>query len=99
VSTISRVSNGKYVQTPHGVFELKYFFDGGLSREDGLDISAKTVKDKIAKMIQDEDTQNPMSDQKIADILLKEGIDIARRTVAKYRDQLRINPARYRKAI
>ena len=99
VSTISRVSNGKYVQTPHGVFELKYFFDGGLSREDGLDISAKTVKDKIAKMIQDEDTQNPLSDQKIADILLKEGIDIARRTVAKYRDQLRINPARYRKAI
>ena len=99
VSTISRVSNGKYVQCPHGVYELKYFFDGGLSTEGGDDISAKTVKEKIAKLISDEDTKNPLSDQRIADILKKEGIDIARRTVAKYRDQLEINPARYRKAI
>jgi len=99
VSTISRVSNGKYVQTPHGVFELKYFFDGGLSREDGDDISAKTVKDKIAKMIGDEDPRAPLSDQRIASVLKDEGIDIARRTVAKYRGQLEINPARYRKTI
>ncbi len=99
VSTISRVSNGKYVQTPHGVFELKYFFDGGLSTEEGEDISAKTVKDKISTLIQDEDARSPLSDQKIADILKKEGIDIARRTVAKYRAQLNINPARYRKTI
>lgn len=99
VSTISRVSNGKYVQTPHGVFELKYFFDGGLSTEDGEDISAKSVKEKIAKLIDEEDPRNPLSDQKIADILKEEGIDIARRTVAKYRDQLKINPARYRKSI
>jgi RNA polymerase sigma-54 factor len=100
VSTISRVSNGKYVQTPHGVFELKYFFDGGLSTDDGEDVSAKTVKEKISKLIQDEDTQSPLSDQKIADILKqKEGTNIARRTVAKYRDQLGINPARYRKSI
>ena len=100
VSTISRVSNGKYVQTPHGVFELKYFFDGGLSRDDGgEDISARSVKEKIAKLIHEEDSQSPLSDQKIADILKKEGIDIARRTVAKYRDQMNINPARYRRAI
>ncbi len=99
VSTISRVSNGKYVQTPHGVFELKYFFDGGLSREDGEDISAKSVKEKIAKLIQEENPQTPLSDQRIANILKKEGIEIARRTVAKYRDQMKINPARYRKAI
>jgi len=99
VSTISRVSNGKYVQTPHGVLELKYFFDGSLNRDDGGDISAKTVKEKISKMIQDEDTSSPLSDQKIADVLEKEGIEIARRTVAKYRDQMKINSARYRKSL
>lgn len=99
VSTISRVSNGKYVQTPHGVFELKYFFDGGLSRDDGEDISARSVKETIAKLIRDEDTKSPLSDQRIADILKKDGIDIARRTVAKYRDQLDISPARYRKLL
>lgn len=100
VSTISRVSNGKYVQTPQGVFELKYFFDGGLSTDGGEDVSAKTVKEKISKLIQEEDTHSPLSDQKIADILKQqEGTNIARRTVAKYRDQLGINPARYRKSI
>ncbi|MDA0747440.1 MAG: RNA polymerase factor sigma-54, partial [bacterium] len=99
VSTISRVSNGKYVQTPHGVLELKYFFDGGLSRDGEEDISAKSVKEKIAKLIDEENSMSPLSDQRIADVLKEEGIDIARRTVAKYRDQLRINPARYRKSI
>jgi len=100
VSTISRVSNGKYVQTPHGVFELKYFFDGGLSTDEGEDVSAKTVREMIITLIQEEDTQSPLSDQKIAEILKqKEGTNIARRTVAKYRNQLGINPARYRKSI
>lgn len=99
VSTISRVSNGKYVQTPHGVFELKYFFDGGLSRDDGEDISARSVKEKIAKLIRDEDGKSPLSDQKIADILKEDGIAIARRTVAKYREQLDISPARLRKVL
>lgn len=99
VSTISRVSNGKYVQTPHGVFELKYFFDGGLTRHDGEDIAARSVKQKIARLIAEENTRKPLSDQKIADLLKDEGIAIARRTVAKYRDQLKINPARYRKSI
>jgi RNA polymerase sigma-54 factor len=99
ISTISRVSNGKYVQTPHGVFELKYFFDGGLSRYDGADVSARSVKEKIAKLIGGEDVQNPLSDQHIAAILKNEGINIARRTVAKYRDQLNISSARLRKAL
>jgi RNA polymerase sigma-54 factor len=70
-----------------------------LSREDGEDISAKSVKEKIANLIQEENPQTPLSDQRIANILKKEGIEIARRTVAKYRDQMKINPARYRKAI
>ena len=99
ISTISRVSNGKYVQTSHGVFELKYFFDGGLSRYDGDDVSARSVKEKIAKLIGNEDVQNPLSDQHISTILEKEGINIARRTVAKYRDQLNISSARLRKAL
>ena len=98
ISTISRVSNGKYVQTPHGVYELRYFFDGGLRRCDNVDISARSVKEKIAMFIRDEDVQNPLSDQHISDMLREEGINIARRTVAKYRGQLNISSARLRKA-
>ena len=98
ISTISRVSNGKYVQTPHGVYELRYFFDGGLRRCDNVDISARSVKEKIAMLIRDEDVQNPLRDQDISYMLKKEGINIARRTVAKYRGQLNISSARLRKA-
>ena len=99
VSTISRVSNGKYMQTPHGVKELKYFFDSRVGREDGgEDVSARSVKEKISALIAAEDPGNPLSDQEIADRLSKEeGLRIARRTVAKYRDQLAINAQRYRK--
>ena len=97
VSTISRVSNGKYMQTPHGVFELKYFFDGRVHREDGEDVSARSVKEKIASLVDEEDKAEPLSDQEIADRLAGEGLRIARRTVAKYRDQLGINSQRYRK--
>ncbi|MFH1569379.1 MAG: RNA polymerase factor sigma-54 [Gemmatimonadota bacterium] len=97
VSTISRVSNGKYVQTPHGVFELKYFFDSKVHRDDGEDVSARSVKERISGMIYNEDKANPLSDQEIAEVLGKEGLQIARRTVAKYRDQLNINSQRYRK--
>jgi len=100
VSTVSRVSNGKYVQSPHGVFELKFFFDGKLGVADGEDMASKAVKDKIRRMIEDEDKRNPLSDQAIADRLTAEdGIDIARRTVAKYRDHLRISSARLRKEV
>ena len=98
VSTISRVSNGKYMQTPHGVFELKYFFDGRVSTESGEDVSTRNVKEHIATLIAKEDKTNPLSDQKIADELGRKGLQIARRTVAKYRDQLGINSQRFRKA-
>ncbi len=99
ISTISRVSNGKYVQIPHGVYELRYFFDGGLDRDNADDISAKSVKEKIAEIIDVEDVQNPLTDEHISTMLKKEGINIARRTVAKYRDQLNISSARLRKAL
>jgi len=96
-STVSRVTTNKYVQTPRGVFELKFFFSSSLKTHDGGEISAKSAKDKIRKIIEAEDPRNPLSDQKIADILKREGLEIARRTVAKYREQLNILPARLRK--
>lgn len=100
VSTISRVSNGKYMQTPHGVFELKYFFDSKVSREDGENVSARSVKERILRLVAEEDKRNPLSDQEIADRLNREeGLQIARRTVAKYRDQLKIPAQRYRKEL
>jgi RNA polymerase sigma-54 factor len=99
VSTISRVSNGKYMQTPHGVFELKYFFDSRVSTDDGEDVSARSVKERISRLVESEDKASPLSDQEIGDILGKEGLQIARRTVAKYRDQLEIPSQRYRKEL
>jgi RNA polymerase sigma-54 factor len=97
VSTISRVSNGKYMETPHGTKELKYFFGSKISSDDGEDVSARSVKERITELIGDENKSKPLSDQEIANVLTKEGLNIARRTVAKYRDQLEINSARYRK--
>ena len=99
VSTISRVSNGKYMQTPHGVFELKYFFDSKVSTNEGGDVSARSVKEKISSMVADEDKAKPLSDQEIADRLSADGLKIARRTVAKYREQLQIPSQRYRKEL
>lgn len=99
VSTISRVSNGKYIQTPHGVFEIKYFFDSRVSTDDGVDVSARSVKDKIVRMVSDENKAKPLSDKEIADRLGEGGLKIARRTIAKYRDQLSIPSQRYRKEI
>jgi RNA polymerase sigma-54 factor len=96
-STVSRVTTNKYVQTPRGVFELKFFFSSSLGTQDGNEISAKSAKDTIRRIIEREDDHNPLSDQKIADILKKDGLNIARRTVAKYREQLNILPARMRK--
>jgi RNA polymerase sigma-54 factor len=96
-STVSRVTTNKYVQTPRGVFELKFFFSSSLGTQDGGEISAKSAKDRIRRIIEAEDANIPLSDQKIADILKKEGLNIARRTVAKYREQLNILPARMRK--
>lgn len=95
-STISRVTSGKYVQTPRGVFELKYFFGGGLRSRDGEEVSVKTVKRIIRDLVSQEDPANPYSDEQIADELRAKGFSIARRTVSKYREQLMILPARLR---
>ena len=99
VSTISRVSNGKYMQTPHGVFELKYFFGNKLITDEGEDVSVRSVKEKISQLVADEDKVQPLSDQQIVEELSKGGLKIARRTVAKYRDQLKIPARRYRKEL
>jgi RNA polymerase sigma-54 factor len=98
-STVSRVTNNKYVQTPRGIFELKFFFSSGLTTDDGEDVSARTARDRIKNLIAEEDTKDPLSDQKIADLLRGDGLNIARRTVAKYREQLRILPARIRRRV
>jgi RNA polymerase sigma-54 factor len=98
-STVSRVTNKKYVQTPRGVFSLKYFFSSGLATMSGEDISARGVKDMIKGMVSDENPKKPLTDQAIVALLKNEGVKIARRTVAKYRDQLGILPARMRKRV
>ena len=99
ISTISRVVNGKYVQTEFGVYELKYFFSEGLTTESGEEVSNKEVKALIDRMIDKEDKAKPLSDQRIADMLAAQGFQIARRTVTKYREQLNIPVARLRKQI
>ncbi len=96
-STVSRAISGKYIQTPRGVFQLKYFFTTPISTKSGTATSATTVKDRINEIIRNEDSKKPLSDSKIIDILKKEGIQLARRTVAKYRKELNILPANLRK--
>ena len=98
-STISRVTNEKFVQTPRGVYPLKFFFSSGLSTTSGEDISARGVKDKIRALVEGENTKRPLTDQAIVGLLRADGVKIARRTVAKYRDQLGILPARMRKRV
>jgi len=89
-STVSRVTTNKYVHTPQGIFELKYFFNSGISRTDGDDLASEAVKLKIKQIVAQESPENPHSDQKIVELLRDQNIEIARRTVAKYREQLRI---------
>ncbi len=98
-STVSRVTNEKFVQTPRGVYSLKYFFSSGLSTASGEDISARGVQDKIKILVEEEDTAKPLTDSALVRKLKEDGVKIARRTVAKYRDQLGILPARMRKRI
>lgn len=99
ISTISRVVNGKYVQSPQGIHELKYFFSEGLSTDSGDEISNKHIKELIKEICDNEPKDNPHSDDKIASILQDKGIHIARRTVAKYRESLMIPVARLRKKL
>ena len=96
-STISRVTTAKYVHTPQGIFELKFFFNSGISRTHGEDVASQAVKSKIKQLIAAENPKRPMSDQKIVEALKDSNIDIARRTVAKYREQLGILSSSKRK--
>ena len=98
-STVSRVTNEKFCQTPRGVYSLKFFFSSGLSTTSGDDISARGVKDKIQNLVGNEDSKRPLTDQAIVNLLKSDGVKIARRTVAKYRDQLGVLPARMRKRV
>ncbi|MFN8791053.1 MAG: RNA polymerase factor sigma-54 [Bdellovibrionales bacterium] len=99
-STVSRVTTAKYMHTPQGIYELKYFFNSGINATDGGDaLASESVKLKIKDLISKEDPKNPFSDQKIAELLKKDGVDIARRTVAKYREMLRLLPSSQRKKV
>jgi RNA polymerase sigma-54 factor len=98
-STVSRVTNEKFVQTPRGVLPLKFFFSSGLATTDGDDVSARGIKAQLEKLVQDEDSKHPLTDQAIVNILREGGVQIARRTVAKYRDQLGVLSARMRKRV
>ncbi len=99
LSTISRVVNRKYAHTPQGVIELRRFFTEGMVNEEGEEVSTRIIKLRIKKLIEEEDTHNPITDDQIVKILLKEGIKLSRRTVAKYRDQMSIPGSRERKAV
>ncbi len=99
LSTVSRVVNRKYAHTPQGVIELRRFFTEGMLNEDGEEISTRIIKLKIKKLIEEEDSHNPITDDQVVKILAKDGIKLSRRTVAKYRDQMQIPGSRERRAV
>ncbi len=98
-STVSRVVNNKYMHTPQGVFEMKFFFHSGISSSYGESVSSVTIKQRIRKIIDNEDPRKPLSDSKIVSILQKEGLILARRTIAKYREELKIPTSNQRKLL
>ena len=99
ISTISRVVNSKYVETPYGIKSLRYYFSESLSKKDGENVSVKEIKSIIKEKINVEDYTKPLNDQALVDFLNKKGYKIARRTIAKYREQMGIPVARLRKKI
>jgi RNA polymerase sigma-54 factor len=96
-TTVSRAVSGKYIETPQGVFEMKFFFTAGLQTSSGSDVSNTSVKDMIAEIFKNENPSKPLSDQEVVKMLTDKGINIARRTVAKYRDKLNILPSNLRR--
>ena len=99
ISTISRVVNSKYIQTPFGIYPLKYFFSEGMQKEDGEEVSTRQIKSILKENIEQEDKRKPLTDERLAQILRDQGYRIARRTVAKYREQMNIPVARLRKSL
>jgi RNA polymerase sigma-54 factor len=97
-TTVSRASAGKYIATPHGVFEMKYFFTHGYTNADGETVSNESVRQAIAQIVKEESQTRPYSDQDLVKLLADRGLPVARRTVAKYREQLGILPSHLRKA-
>jgi RNA polymerase sigma-54 factor len=98
-STVSRVVTNKYMHTPQGVFEMKFFFHSGISSSYGESVSSVTIKQRIKKIIESEDQRKPLSDSKIVSILQREGLVLARRTIAKYREELKIPTSNQRKVL
>jgi RNA polymerase sigma-54 factor len=96
-STVSRVTTNKYMETPRGIFELKYFFSSGIASTNGETASSTSVKEIIRTLVENEDRRKPLSDQKITEILNRRGLDIARRTAAKYREELGVLSSKYRR--
>ena len=99
ISTISRVANSKYIQTPYGIYPLKYFFSEGLENSEGQEVSTRKIKSILKEAIEKEDKRKPLTDEKLAKLLQEKGYKIARRTVAKYREQMGIRVARLRKEV
>jgi len=99
ISTISRVTSGKYAQTPFGTIHLKDLFSGGIFTESGTEVSNREIQQTLATLISDEDKNNPLNDFQLADLLAQKGYAIARRTVAKYRDHLGIQSAQLRRML
>lgn len=97
-TTVSRATAGKYIRTPHGVFPFKHFFSSGLDTDQGEKVSSRSVKQRIRNLIEEEDTAKPLSDQKLTETLKEEGFHVARRTVAKYREELGILPSNMRRS-
>jgi RNA polymerase sigma-54 factor len=97
-TTVSRAVSGKYMATPRGLFELKYFFTSGYTTDTGESVSNESVRQAIAEIVRNEDSRHPLSDQDIVAMLSERGLPIARRTVAKYREQLGILPSHLRKS-
>ncbi len=93
LSTVSRGVTGKYMATPYGLFELKHFFSGGYRTTTGMDVASTSIKQRLKELVATEDASKPYSDQKLAELLTEEGVTVARRTVAKYREELRIDPS------
>ncbi|MEI8312462.1 MAG: RNA polymerase sigma-54 factor, partial [Verrucomicrobiota bacterium] len=97
-TTVSRAASGKYIATPQGIFEIKYFFTHGYTNSDGEEVSNESVRQAILAIVRDESSRHPHSDQDMVRLLKEQGLAVARRTIAKYRDQLGILPSHLRKS-
>jgi RNA polymerase sigma-54 factor len=99
ISTISRVVNSKYIQTYFGIFSLKSFFSEGLENQDGTEVSTREIKKVLQELVDNENKRKPLTDDELVEALTDKGYKVARRTIAKYRDQLNIPKARLRKEL